>query len=575
MIVAYFINFDKPMRIKCKNLGLGTILGMLIIYLILTTIFHPLQQDEGVFLTIGQNLVKGYLPYRDFFDHKPPGIYWLLAGLNLIFDNRIVWYKITLIATNLASAWLVFKIAHILTQKNTLKGDLKKVGDQASAWKQQTKVCSTTHGYIRKTLQAKKLTPNACLLWAPIFFLWLTLVFEGQYLIAEPFVAFFLLLGLYLYLLALLFRETEQTYLPTGRGIPFLILFSGLAFGFAILFKQTAILSALAFLIVLTWQRQWKQLAYFCFGIFIPILLTVLYLWRCNILVDAYRQIILYNFQNYPSENIFKVLDLLSATFLYTLPVWILFIYGVIKFSVIARRLSLFRPTKQSGNSSLVHLDNLSSTCAIALLAILPMFAYFGRHYPHYWLQSAPFVAILAAITLHPSLKLRTTGKGGLEVPGSQASACKKQTKVCSQERGAQALACFFILSVSLFTYNFLHLNYPKYLGERQLTQFLHQQNQPIYAENQFIGLYFLTRKTPPIRYLYITEVDDWSEQAEQKTIELLKNNDGLIIWPEDCNYAYAKDLQAYIFNNYKPIYHQDELGVVVYKPQMNDESTK
>jgi hypothetical protein len=35
--------------------------------------------DSGVFATIGKAIVHGALPYRDFWDHKPPGIYYIDA----------------------------------------------------------------------------------------------------------------------------------------------------------------------------------------------------------------------------------------------------------------------------------------------------------------------------------------------------------------------------------------------------------------------------------------------------------------------------------------------------------------
>jgi hypothetical protein len=36
-------------------------------------------RDSGVFVTIAQGILRGQLPYRDFWDHKPPGIYYIDA----------------------------------------------------------------------------------------------------------------------------------------------------------------------------------------------------------------------------------------------------------------------------------------------------------------------------------------------------------------------------------------------------------------------------------------------------------------------------------------------------------------
>lgn len=547
------------MRLNLAKIGLWLCLAILAICLAATTIYHPIQQDEGVFLTIAKGLKNGLLPYRDFFDHKPPGVYWLFSGINFVFGSNITWYKIILIVTNLASAVLAYLIADMVLSKNTLKCGLRGSGAQALTPKNTLKPSDFSHGlsdYRRRGLRSKGAQALACfadqnnrlIKWSPgfslfahIFFFWITLIFEGQYLIAEPFMAFFISLGLYYFLS---FRPKRER----SGGIPFptRIILSGFAFGVALLFKQTAILSIIAFVIYLTWQRQWRQLIFFNIGVIIPIFIATLYLWHYNLLVDAYRQIILYNFQYYPAEDIYKVIGLLTPSFLYALPIWVLFIYGAI---------AIFK-YRNAANHSWTR-----GFVIILLLATLPIFSFLLRHYPHYWLQVAPFVAILAANTLKRDLCDGLSSK--FKTP--------KQAKAWSPGAGAQALACFLIISSTIFTVGFLRTNFPKYQAERRLVQFIKHQDKPIYAENQFTEMYFLTNNKPPNKYLYITEITDWSEQAEEKTIETLKNEDYLIIWPGDSNYPYAKKLQSYIFENYKPIFWLNDLGVVVYRPQMDD----
>jgi hypothetical protein len=41
-------------------------------------------QDAGIFGTIGEQLARGHLPYRDAWDHKPPGIYLISAIASLL-----------------------------------------------------------------------------------------------------------------------------------------------------------------------------------------------------------------------------------------------------------------------------------------------------------------------------------------------------------------------------------------------------------------------------------------------------------------------------------------------------------
>jgi len=39
----------------------------------------PIGRDSGVFLYHGARILAGEVPYRDLWDHKPPGIYYLDA----------------------------------------------------------------------------------------------------------------------------------------------------------------------------------------------------------------------------------------------------------------------------------------------------------------------------------------------------------------------------------------------------------------------------------------------------------------------------------------------------------------
>ena len=99
----------KEVKIKSNQIyWLVGIICLLATLLVLKIIVRPLSQDEGVFLTIGQNIAKGYSPYKDFFDHKPPGIYFLFAFSYYFFGNNLVGYQFILITTLAATGWLVF-----------------------------------------------------------------------------------------------------------------------------------------------------------------------------------------------------------------------------------------------------------------------------------------------------------------------------------------------------------------------------------------------------------------------------------------------------------------------------------
>ncbi|OLC21728.1 MAG: hypothetical protein AUH33_01170 [Chloroflexi bacterium 13_1_40CM_68_21] len=66
---------------------------------------HVPSEDEGVFLYIARTIAAGGVPYRDVWDHKPPGVYLvtMLAGAN-------VWGVFALQAVALAAAiWLSYR----------------------------------------------------------------------------------------------------------------------------------------------------------------------------------------------------------------------------------------------------------------------------------------------------------------------------------------------------------------------------------------------------------------------------------------------------------------------------------
>ncbi len=51
---------------------------------------YPLWHDQGVFCVIGQGILKGQLPYRDLWDIKPPGIYYIYALIVKLF-GPVMW----------------------------------------------------------------------------------------------------------------------------------------------------------------------------------------------------------------------------------------------------------------------------------------------------------------------------------------------------------------------------------------------------------------------------------------------------------------------------------------------------
>src|SRR4030043_1776643 len=77
---------------------------ILIIILIFTflirlpSLFEPLWvDDEALYLTIGQKILRGGLLYVDIFDHKTPGIYYLAALMIKFFGANLWSFRLLLI----------------------------------------------------------------------------------------------------------------------------------------------------------------------------------------------------------------------------------------------------------------------------------------------------------------------------------------------------------------------------------------------------------------------------------------------------------------------------------------------
>lgn len=433
-------NLFSKEKLTPRNLLLFSFV-LIVLALIFFSLFKPISQDEGVFLTIGRGITSGKIPYLDFFDHKPPGIYYLFAALFPLFGKNILFYRIFLWTINIISAFLIAKIAQKYLEKE---------------------------GII-----------------AGLIYLYLLLYFEGNYLIAEPFVAFFTLLSLWV-----LLSEKRWKYFWSGASI-----------AMAILFKQTAIIG-LAILVtyIFVKEKSLKKVGQFLLPIAMSVIFLIMWMWQKGALAEAYNQIIVLNLTSYPVARVSDFFAGIKDSFTRTWWIWIAAIFGILKYGKDKKLLLAF--------------------------LLLPIPPFLVRGYPHYWIQILPFAAIFSAI-------------GFFEI-----SKFKPQLIAYF----LLLIAIISVYQNFLWSKWIYADNLKKIETERQVAQKISDsKSEYLLAENQFVGFYFLTDKKPLTKYLYLTEINS-GENAEGKTIEALKNHpDTTIIWPSDPNFAYAKKLQAYI----------------------------
>ena len=62
---------------------------LLILAARLPAVHQPFGRDQGIFACIGQNILKGLVPYRDLWDQKPPGIHFTYALFLWLFGDSM------------------------------------------------------------------------------------------------------------------------------------------------------------------------------------------------------------------------------------------------------------------------------------------------------------------------------------------------------------------------------------------------------------------------------------------------------------------------------------------------------
>lgn len=240
------------------------VLAFILVPFVLVHLFFAVDRDSGAFLAIAQGLLDGRLPYRDFFDHKPPGIYYTLA-VPLALSKGSIWA---------AKGFLLL-------------------------------IATGTLGLIARALQALGADRKA--MWWGVAFGGLGwVVYQGYTLVTETLVAC-IVAG------ALIPLISEKRW---ALGLP------GFLIGLATLFKQPALLFLVPVLMYATLTRSarplWKAVA----GFLVAPLVGGLLLVASGSGKSAFEQIILANLLAPPMENLRQVIKGDFQRFFEGSPLW-------------------------------------------------------------------------------------------------------------------------------------------------------------------------------------------------------------------------------------------------------------
>jgi len=116
---------------KKSGLYAGAILAALVVFLEIpwSPPNHKVESDVSVYAYGGQEILRGDIPYKDFWDLKPPGIYYLYAGAFWLTgsDAWSVWY-LTVIWTALLLAAMCFFLKAMMGPTSAFLGTLIFLG---------------------------------------------------------------------------------------------------------------------------------------------------------------------------------------------------------------------------------------------------------------------------------------------------------------------------------------------------------------------------------------------------------------------------------------------------------------
>ncbi len=295
------------------------------------------ERDEGEYAYAGLQILRGALPYADFYNMKLPGVYYFYAFIIKLFGASAIAIRLTLLFINLFSTFFIFKIAE------RFKG-----------------------GWIAASV-----------------FLLLSLSYEGQGMIAnsEHFVVLFFTAGF--------FFTTNKGYLN--------VLFGGFLLAASLIMKQHAAFFALIALFYIFKNDFTKDnLKPFLFktlsllvGYAIPLSIVGIWAYQKGILSKAYfltfEYAAAYSSIFNPS---LKYISNFKFIFIDNIGLWLLFfttIYCILN----SKKWASFQLSDEKRSIGY----NLAIGFGLSFLAVCP-----GWHFrPHYFQLIFPFAALLVA----------------------------------------------------------------------------------------------------------------------------------------------------------------------------------
>jgi hypothetical protein len=94
-------------------------LSALALFLLCMLLLYPFGRDQGIFAVVGRTILEGGVPYKDAWDHKTPGIFFVNALAQLLAGNSMASIRIVETAALIALGGCFLRLS------NELFGDLQ------------------------------------------------------------------------------------------------------------------------------------------------------------------------------------------------------------------------------------------------------------------------------------------------------------------------------------------------------------------------------------------------------------------------------------------------------------------
>ncbi len=485
--------------------------ALILIYSILN-FAQPLNRDEGAFLVISEGVLRGQVPYRDLFDQKAPGIYYLLAPALWLMRSfspytQVIALRLCVFVVNLVTAAGIFEIG-------------------------------------RRWWRAE-IGAMAALLW-----LFVLPIYAGNLLLTEPFANVFAV-----WALVVAIRR------PDMRGA----LISGLLVAAAILMKQTSVLMVPGVALVLARDRLAPLMAHagqagskraalvaigvrlgtFGASLVAPWLVVVGLFALAGGLRPFIDQVVVANI-HYPPDSSAEIWQSIQTEFWAMPLVWCAPLVG-----------GVWAGWRLISDQRLPGVPGV----ALTLIGVLSLVPFKSHAYSHYCLQVLPWAALLTALIVCDALRavLPVAARGAEGAPLWRASALGVLIVAVLAAGSGRPL-------VNVIDDTVLSMQ----AQDGQIIARMAPAGSAVLVGPAEPEYYFLAQHPPVTSDIYLLPVNLTPQLADTIAQQIDQRQFVLIVWATSSGVnwqPYLEPITAALARSYTPVAHGSPGDLVYYRP--------